>query len=77
MQRNYDDYVQRLDKIKRTAPDGSEYWFARELQSILSYYEWRNFEAVMNKAKSSCESAGADLKNHFVETNKMITTSSM
>lgn len=66
------DYVEKLDSLKRTAPDGSEYWMARDLQEPLGYEAWRNFTNAIEKAKTACESAGATSVNHFVATNKMV-----
>jgi len=51
---------------------GIECWSARELQEILGYTAWRNFIKVIEKAKISCESAGALVSDHFVDTDKMI-----
>lgn len=31
-----------------------ECWYARELQVLLGYTEWRNFLKVIEKAKESC-----------------------
>lgn len=33
---------------------GVEYWFARDLQTLLGYNEWRNFNQVISKAKQAC-----------------------
>ena len=35
-----------------------EFWFARDLQHLLGYTEWRNFTKVINKAKTACGFAG-------------------
>ena len=51
---------------------GIECWSARELQILLNYTEWRNFENVINKAKESCKTAKQDINNHFVDINKMV-----
>lgn len=51
---------------------GVECWSARDLQILLEYTEWRNFELVIDKAKISCEHAGQRIDNHFVDVNKMI-----
>ena len=51
---------------------GVECWSARELQNLLNYTEWRNFENVINKAKESCKTAKQDINNHFVDVNKMV-----
>lgn len=52
--------------------DGLEYWLARELQDLLGYTEWRNFELVVEKGKTACANAGQDVADHFVDVNKMI-----
>jgi DNA-damage-inducible protein D len=52
--------------------DGVEYWLARDLQHLLGYDEWRNFVAVITKAKTACEVSGHRIADHFVEVNKMV-----
>lgn len=49
-----------------------EFWFARDLQHLLGYTEWRNFTKVITKAKTSCEAAGHNIIDHFVDVNKMV-----
>jgi DNA-damage-inducible protein D len=53
-----------------------EFWFARDLQHLLGYTEWRNFLQVINKAKTSCETAGHKISDHFVDVNKMVSIGS-
>jgi len=48
-----------------------EYWYARDLQKVLGYSEWRNFNKVIEKAKITCEVAKIDASCHFVDVNKM------
>jgi len=52
--------------------DGVEFWFARDLQMLLDYGDWRNFLNVVEKAKTACENSGQSVSNHFVDVNKMI-----
>jgi DNA-damage-inducible protein D len=52
--------------------DGIEYWLARELQALLGYAEWRNFELVIDKATTACANAGQNVADHFVDVNKMV-----
>lgn len=52
--------------------DGVEYWLARELQELLEYTQWRNFENVIDKAKIACEKSGNAIADHFAEVSKTI-----
>ena len=52
--------------------DDVECWFARELQELLGYSEWRNFIQVVDKARTACKNAGQDTSDHFVDVNKMV-----
>ena len=61
-----------FDSIKQVNEDGQEFWYARELQNILEYAEWRNFNGVIDKAKIACEQSGNLVTNHFVGVNKTI-----
>jgi len=53
-----------------------EYWFARDLQKLLDYTQWRNFEAVIEKAKISCETSGNAVLDHFADISKMVVLGS-
>jgi DNA-damage-inducible protein D len=53
--------------------NGVEYWLARDLQQLLGYAEWRNFnQTAISKAKTACEVSGHLTTDHFVDVNKMI-----
>ncbi len=49
-----------------------EFWFARDLQTLLGYDEWRNFLKVIEKAKTACANARQEVSDHFVDVNKMV-----
>ncbi len=61
-----------FEDIKHIDEHGGEYRFARDLQKVLEYKEWRNFKVVIDKAIVSCKNSEFDVFNHFVEVNKMI-----
>jgi len=45
------EYSEKMfENIKRIDENGNEYWSARELQKILEYKDWRNFNKVIDKA---------------------------
>ncbi len=52
--------------------NGVEFWYARELQILLGYDEWRNFEKIVDKAKIACENVKQPINDHFVDVNKSI-----
>jgi DNA-damage-inducible protein D len=52
--------------------DGVEFWLARDLQHLLGYAEWRNFQNAILKAKIACEVSGQNISDHFVDVNKMV-----
>lgn len=52
--------------------NGVEFWYARELQKLLGYDEWRNFGSVIEKAKIACKIAKQKVPDHFVGVNKMV-----
>ncbi len=39
-----------FDQIRRTRPDGSEYWSARDLMPLLGYDKWERFESSIERA---------------------------
>ena len=61
-----------FESIKNIDEFGNEYWFARELQKVLEYKEWRNFHKVINNAKEACQNSNYVVLDHFVEFNKMV-----
>lgn len=63
---------QTFEEIKHVSENGEEYWFARDLQTVLDYTEWRNFEKVIEKAKEACRNSKNSVSDHFVDINKMI-----
>lgn len=70
---NYNDIV--FEKIKQIDENGVEFWYARDLQLIFEYREWRNFTKVIDKAKEACLNSGLNIIDHFIYINKNITLS--
>ncbi len=63
-----------LDGKKREAPNGEDYWMARDLQSVLGYANWQNFQTVIERAKTACDGSGVNSHYHFIDTNKVIAS---
>jgi DNA-damage-inducible protein D len=64
LHKNFEDYVHVQDNV--------EFWFARDLQNLLGYTEWRNFLKVIEKARESCKTSNHAILDHFVDFNKSI-----
>ena len=66
------NYTNDFESIKHTDQKGREYWYARELQKILQYTEWRKFNGVIEKAKESCKNSNISVFEQFVGADKPI-----
>ncbi len=64
--------TQDFESYAQQTETGVDFWLARDLQHLLGYTEWRNFNLVINKAKTACEVSGHGISDHFVDVNKMI-----
>lgn len=60
-----------FDSIKHIDEYGNEYWFARELQHVLEYTQWRRFENVIYKAKIACRNSDVDTNKQFADAGKL------
>ena len=63
-----------FESIKHTDEHGNEFWYARELQIVLEYKEWRKFNGVINKAKKAASMCLSKVVDHFVGADKMVVT---
>ncbi len=52
--------------------DGIVFWYARDIQPLLEYARWENFETVIARAKTACDSSDQPVENHFREVTKMV-----
>lgn len=62
-----------FDEIAHKTDDGVEYWLARELCTLLGYSKWQNFETVIKKAMTTCETTGNEISNHFTNVSKIVS----
>ncbi len=62
--------------VQRTDVEGVEFWFARDLQSLLGYARWENFQTAIKRAVESCEASGHAGTDHFRDVTKMVALGS-
>lgn len=67
------DLQSRFNAISHNTDDENvEFWYARDLQTILGYDKWENFFKVIEKAKISCENSQIEVTDHFLDVRKMV-----
>lgn len=66
LQQHLESVVQRADA------QGIEFLFARDLQPLLGYARWENFQTAINRAIESCEASGHQASDHFRGVTKMV-----
>jgi len=64
LHKNFEDYVH--------VKDGVEFWFARDLQTLLGYTQWRNFLNVVEKSQESCKNSNHEILDHFAGVSKLM-----
>lgn len=61
-----------FEGIRQTDDEGNEYWMARTLGRVLDYSEYRHFQAVLERAKESCNNSGNREEDHFEDVLDMV-----
>jgi len=64
--------TENFESFAHKSEEGVEFWLARDLQKLLGYSEWRNFQNVIEKAKTACDLSEQSVDHHFVDVNKMV-----
>jgi len=66
---NFESYAHKTN-------ENIEFWLARDLQQLLGYTKWDNFQSVILKAKTACEVSGHEILDHFADVGKMVSIGS-
>lgn len=73
-------YKSSFDNIVKYITDDNgkqiEVWYARELQIVLGYEQWKNFNIAIQRAILSCKTQGINYVDHFAEVGKMVSLGS-
>ena len=59
-----------FESIKHVNEYGNEFWYARELQRVLEYTQWRRFADAIERAKLACSNSGYSASEHFADVGK-------
>ncbi len=65
-----------FDTIRNVDEQGQEYWSARDLQRLLGYKNWREFEDAIKRAMIACKNSGQKPEDHFGDAPKMVSLGS-
>ena len=61
-----------FNSIRQLDDNGQEFWFSRDLQLILEYAQWRNFQKVIERAMVACKNSNNSISIHFAEVSKNV-----
>ena len=70
------ELIQRLHKCFEDSAhqnEGVEFLLARELQKLLGYMQWRNFEVVIDKARTISKMVDIGAKAQCQWTTRILT----
>lgn len=76
MEISIDTVIMALESKKLLMRNGVEYWMGRDIQLIIGYREWENFEKVIHKGAKACEGTGVDPEKHFRVVTKKVKAGS-
>ena len=65
-----------FENIKHMNEYKQEVWYARELQKVLKYSQWRSFKEVIEKAMDACKASANLVDDHFAEVCKLVSIGS-
>lgn len=71
---NFDTIVKNIKSDDGT--EEVEVWFARDLQKVLGYARWENFQVAIARAVESCKQQNTNVDDHFREVTKMVALGS-
>ena len=70
-----DEMVAAFEKASHRNNEGSDYWFARDLQGLLGYGSWGAFRNLLARAAEDCRKSDQPIENHFEGVVSEVETS--
>ena len=62
-----------FEALKRVE-GGHEFWSALDLQALMGYARWRNFQGALDRMSKSLQNSGEDSADHMAQARHMIRT---
>ena len=60
---NFEDFLNQTE-------EGIGFWLARDLQHLLGYCNWDNYQNVISKAKTTCKISCQNILDYFPTLEK-------
>jgi hypothetical protein len=61
-----------FESIRRTNPASNEFWSSRDFAKVLGYADYRNFQSVIESARTACFNSGQRVEDHFVAVTEIV-----
>lgn len=61
-----------FDRIMLLDHNGQERWSARDLQQLMGYEQWRQFDDAVQRARQAIDASDLDSRDHIASTRKVI-----
>ncbi|MFT6474753.1 MAG: DNA-damage-inducible protein D [Qipengyuania sp.] len=71
-----DALMREFESHAHADENATEFWYARDLQTLFEYSKWANFLTVIQKARGACEESGHPASDHFAGVGKMVSLGS-
>jgi hypothetical protein len=59
-----------FESFRRTNPAGNEFWSSRDFAKVLDYADYRNFQSVIESARTACFNSGSGWKTISLRSPK-------
>jgi DNA-damage-inducible protein D len=75
MNKEMERYTSTFEQLRRTEEDGREFWWGRDLQTAMTYNQWRDFNNAINRAMTSLMIWGQtqphfDMREHIASVQR-------
>ena len=65
-------YYMKMEQLNKEKEEAVEFWYARDLMTLLGYVRWENFYKAIESMIDSCKASEIEPADHFRSVTKMI-----